>query len=131
MNANVESVADQVVRMARPGGVVLVDSEFFSPLIEVLRARAGKMDFSVRTVHFDDLVGLLKQALATPIPAVACCPEGATQAQCDCLRKAHMLLEQLGISIIETHEELAAATASEPTRFLPKAAISVPEVVAA
>jgi len=107
MNANVELVADRLLHLARPGGVVLVDSQFFAPLIELLQERAGHLNLSVRTAHFEDPVGVLKQALVSPKPEIACCPEGSTGEECECLRKAHMLLEQLGIPIIETHGGVA------------------------
>jgi hypothetical protein len=108
MKAKVELVADQLLHLARPGGVVLVDRQFFGPLVEVLRSRANHLHLSVRTAHFDDPVSLLKQALMSPRPAIACCPEGSTGEDCQCLRKAHMLLEQLGIPIIETHDEMVS-----------------------
>jgi hypothetical protein len=78
MNANVELVADRLLHLARPGGVVLVDSQFFAPLIELLQERAGHLNLSVRTAHFEDPVGVLKQALVSPKPEIACCPEGST-----------------------------------------------------
>lgn len=116
MNANVELVADRLIHLARPGGVVLVDRQFFGPLIEALRARPDHMHLSIRTAHFEDPVSLLKQALIIPRPEIACCPDGATGEQCECLRKAHMLLDQLGIPVIETHSVLVAIipSASEP-----------------
>lgn len=126
MKANVELVADQVVHMARPGGVVLVDSEFFAPLIEVLRTRAEHMHLSVRTAHFEDPVSLLKQALVMPRPEIACCPDGTTDEQCESLRKAHMLLEQLGIPIIETHAVLAVLSTGN-TAALRRESTSPPE----
>lgn len=119
MSANVELVADRLLHLARPGGVVLVDRQFFGQLVEVLHARADHLKLSVRTAHFEDPVSLLKQALMTPKPAIACCPEGSTGEQCECLRKAHMLLEQLGIPIIETHDQLVAVVASASGPHLP------------
>jgi hypothetical protein len=98
-----------------------VDSQFFAPLVEVLRTRAQHLHLSVRTAHFEDPVSLLQQALITPKPEIACCPDGTTDEQNECIRKAHMLLEQLGIPIIETHAELALFTNvnSEPLRAEP------------
>jgi len=130
MNANVELVADRLLHLARPGGIVLVDRQFFRTLVEMLRTRGKHLHLSVRTAHFADPVSLLKQALMTPRPEVACCPDGSTEEQCECLRKAHMLLEQLGIAVIETHAALVSMTAepSEPLRNRPPAA---PESVAA
>jgi hypothetical protein len=131
MSANVELVADRLLHLARPGGVVLVDRQFFGPLVEVLHARADHLNLSVRTAHFEDPVSLLKQALITPKPAIACCPEGSTGEQCECLRKAHMLLEQLGIPIIETHDRLVTVVTgiSEPLRTA--TASAAPATVAA
>lgn len=114
MNAKVELVADRLLHMARPGGVVLVDRQFFGPLVEALRTRANHLHLSVRTAHFEDPVSLLKQALTSPKPEIACCPEGATGEQCECLRKAHMLLEQMGIPIIETHAQLVSIVPKKP-----------------
>ena len=130
MNANVELVADRLLHLARPGGIVLVDRQFFRSMVEMLRARGNHLHLSVRTAHFADPVSLLKQALMNPRPEVACCPDGSTDEQCECLRKAHMLLEQLGIPIIETHAALVSMMAekSEPLRNRPPAA---PESVAA
>jgi hypothetical protein len=131
MNANVELVADQLVHLARPGGVVLVDSQFFGPLIEVLRTRAEHMHLSVRTAHFEDPVSLLQQALVTPKPEIACCPDGSTDEQCECLRKAHMLLDQLGIPIVETHAELTVLTNANPKPVSAAQASPSPASVAA
>jgi hypothetical protein len=131
MNANVELVADRLMHLARPGGVVLVDSQFFAPLIEVLRTRGGHLRLSVRTAHFEDPVGLLKQALVTPKPEIACCPEGTNSEECECLNKAHMLLEQLGIPVIETHAGVAVLIAGKPERFNPGPAPATPRGVAA
>jgi hypothetical protein len=130
MNANVELVADRLLHLARPGGVVLVDSQFFTPLIEVLRSRTSVLRFSVRTAHFEDPVGLLQQALVTPKPEIACCPEGSTGEECECLRKAHMLLEQLGIPIIETHEDVAVLIPGKPDHFAPTQAAPTEDVAA-
>ena len=64
MNANdCESVADQLMHLARPGGVVLVDSHYFSTVIEILRLRAEHLHLSVRTAHFDDLRGYILRSL--------------------------------------------------------------------
>ena len=129
MNAQVELVADRLLHLARPGGVVLVDRQFFGPLVEVLRGRADHLNLSVRTAHFEDPVSLLKQALTTPKPAIACCPEGATGQQCECLRKAHMLLEQLGIPIIETHATLMSIVTTEPEPKCPEPSSPTPTPV--
>jgi hypothetical protein len=131
MNVNVELVADQLVHMARPGGVVLVDSQFFAPLVEALRTRAQHLHLSVRTAHFEDPVSLLQQVLVTPKPEIACCPDGATEEQCECIRKAHMLLEQLGIPIIETHAELALFANVNPDPHRVEASSLPPASVAA
>jgi hypothetical protein len=122
MNANVELVADRLMHLARPGGVILVDSQFFAPLIELLRTRGGHLRLSVRTAHFEDPVGLLKQALVTPRPEIACCPEGTNSEECESLNKAHMLLEQLGIPIVETHGGVAVLLSGKPEHFSPEPA---------
>lgn len=114
MNANesVEHVAEELARLARPGSVVLVDSDFFSPLVDALRTRTEQLQVSVRTAHFTDPVELLVQALVAPTPTLACCPEAVDGHDDACLHKAHMLLEQLGIRIIETH-----TGTSDPSRL--------------
>jgi hypothetical protein len=131
MNANVELVADRLMHLARPGGVVLVDSQFFAPLIELLRTRGGHLHLSVRTAHFEDPVGLLKQALVTPKPEIACCPEGSNSEECESLNKAHMLLEQLGIPVIETHGGVAVLVSGKPEAFNPGPAPAASRDVAA
>ena len=114
MNAEVELVAERLLHLARPGGVVLVDRQFFGPLVEVLRERADHLKLSIRTAHFEDPVSLLKQALMTPKPAIACCPDAVIGEKCDCLQKAHMLLEQMGIPVIETHATLVTMVTATP-----------------
>ena len=98
---DVEMMVDELVRMNRPGAVVLVDREIFPPLLDVLRSREQTLQVALRTASFRDPVALLMQALISPCPAMACFPSNGDHSDDEALRKAHMVLDQLGIRVIE------------------------------
>lgn len=98
---DVEMMADELVRVDRPGTVVLVDREIYSLLIDVLHTRQQTLHVAWRTTSFRDPVALLSQALISPSPALACFPSSDDHEFDEALRKAHMVLDQLGIRVIE------------------------------